>query len=266
MKTESRIRILGVTTTAGNAGQLQRDSRFVFAYAHDAPKEAQVSVTMPIRVESYCRGALFPIFEMNLPEGYVRHYITERLRKQRHVDDMLFLALSGSSGVGRISYNTKQLSSSALQPTSMADILRRDAQNEIFRELVERYLIQTTAGVSGMQPKVVVPEQRGTLCLPSIIVKSGEQEYPGIAVNEFVCMQIAKQAGLQTPDFWISEDQKRFVMRRFDLLADGSRRGMEDFSVLMARPGELKYRSSYENLLKVCISIWTRCQSSYISN
>jgi serine/threonine-protein kinase HipA len=39
-------------------------------------------------------------------------------------------------------------------------------------------------------------------------------------------------------------------MRRFDILDSGDRLGMEDFSVLMGRPGDKKYLGRYESLLR----------------
>jgi serine/threonine-protein kinase HipA len=250
MKIEGRIKQLDVLTPAGVSGRLSKSDNFVFNYHPEAAEINQVSVTMRIRPESYTRGALFPIFEMNLPEGYVRHYVMERLRKLAVVDDLLFLALSADNGIGRLSYKTAQVESRINEPLALEAILESGHSEELFRELVEKYLLGTTVGVSGVQPKVVVPEERGTLTLPSLIVKSGNSEYPNIAINEHVCMSIAKEAGLKTPEFWISDDHQLFIMRRFDILASGERLGMEDFSVLMGRPGDKKYVGKYESLLR----------------
>jgi serine/threonine-protein kinase HipA len=250
MMIEGRIKQLDVLTPAGVSGRLSKNANFVFNYHPEATEANQISVTMQIRPESYTRGALFPIFEMNLPEGYVRHYVTERLRKRAVVDDLLFLALSADNGIGRLSYRAAQVESEPHEPLALDSILESGHSDELFRELVEKYLLGTTVGVSGIQPKVVVPEQRGTLTLPSLIVKSGNAEYPNIAINEHVCMSIAKEAGLDTPDFWTSDDHQLFIMRRFDILDSGDRLGMEDFSVLMGRPGDKKYLGRYESLLR----------------
>jgi len=253
MKFEGRIKELKVQTPEGTAGHLYKNSNFTFNYLPEAATATQVSVTMDIRKESYTRGALFPIFEMNMPEGYVRHYIIERLRKVVPIDDMLFLALSGNNGIGRISYESKQSDSGPNASVDLNSILHSENSGELFTHLVDKYLLKTTAGVSGVQPKVVVPEERGTLTLPSLIVKSGNTEYPNIAVNEFLCMSIAKTAGLRTPDFWITDDHQLFVMRRFDFSDTHSRLGMEDFSVLTGKSGDRKYEARYESLLRAAI-------------
>jgi len=250
MNIEGRIRQLEVHTPGGLSGRLFRNAHFTFNYADQAQAQNQVSITMALRSESYTRGALFPIFEMNLPEGYVRHYVTERLRKSVPIDDMLFLALSGHNGIGRLSYRTENPDAELDDAISLTSIIESGNGNELFAELVEKYLLRTTVGVSGVQAKVVVPERRGTLALPSLIVKSGNAEFPNIAVNEFVCMSIAKAAGLRTPEFWITRDYQLFVMRRFDILESGERLAMEDFCVLMAKPGDKKYEGRYESLLR----------------
>lgn len=250
MKVEGRIKELEVHTPEGLAGHLYKNANFTFNYLPEADTATQISVTMDIQNESYTRGALFPIFEMNLPEGYVRHYIVERLRKAVPIDDMLFLALSGKNGIGRISYESKQLSTGSEDPVNLDSIIHSKNSGEMFNNLVEKYLLKTSAGISGIQPKVMVPEERGTLALPSLILKSGNTEYPNIALNEFLCMSIAKVAGLRTPDFWITDDHQLFVMRRFDYSDTNSKLGMEDFSVLTGKSGDKKYEARYESLLR----------------
>ena len=250
MKIEGRIKQLDVHTPVGFSGQLFRNAHFTFNYGSEATIENQVSITMALRNESYTRGALFPVFEMNLPEGYVRHYVIERLRKVAAIDDMLFLALSGNNGIGRLSYKTELINEEASEAIPLESIIASGNGTALFADLVETYLLHTTVGVSGIQPKVVVPEERGTLALPSLIVKSGNAEYPNIAVNEFVCLSIAKEAGLRTPEFWNTEDRQLFIMRRFDILESGEKLGMEDFSVLMGKSGDKKYEGRYETLLR----------------
>ena len=250
MRIKERVRQLEVLTPAGLSGRLFRNAHFTFNYDPKSEARDQVSITMAIRNESYTRGSLFPIFEMNLPEGYVRRFVYERLRKAVPVDDMLFLALSGNNGIGRITYQTDLFDSKASEPVSLDAILGSHNSSVLFRDLVENYLLHTSVGISGVQPKVAVPEERGMFALPALIIKSGNDEYPNIAINEYVCMSIAKEAGIETPEFWISEDQQLFVMRRFDITESGQRLGMEDFSVLMGKPGDKKYQGRYETLMR----------------
>ncbi len=247
---KERIKELEVYTPMGVSGKLYKEANFTFNYYPGAERQDQVSITMNIQKESYKRGALFPIFEMNLPEGYVRHYVNERLRKIAPIDDMLYLALSGNNGIGRLRYETPLIETNHIEPISLSSIINTGNSSKLFSDLVEKYLLYTSVGVSGVQPKVVVPEERGTLSLPSLIIKSGNAEYPNIALNEFLCMSIAKEARIKTPEFWTSEDQQLFIMRRFDIIGSGQKLGMEDFSVLLGKSGDKKYEARYETLLK----------------
>jgi serine/threonine-protein kinase HipA len=55
---------LRVSTPQGIAGDLVKESRYVFNYA-TTERSDEISLTMPIRAESYSSGHLLPIFEMN---------------------------------------------------------------------------------------------------------------------------------------------------------------------------------------------------------
>jgi serine/threonine-protein kinase HipA len=118
---------------------------------------------------------------------------------------------------------------------------------------VDSYILRT--GISGVQPKVIVPEDfaadpKATLLMPELIVKSGRADFPGLAINEFVCMDAARRAGMPVPEFYLSDNRQLFVMRRFDREADQRPIGFEDMAVLMGRGTEQKYDSSYENIAR----------------
>lgn len=252
INTDQRIRRIDIKVVGEVAGLLEKNTQFEFAYHSDA--QFPVAVAMPLEKRAYQSGALFPIFEMNIPEGFIRHRITERLRKQIQVDDMLFLALQGKTGIGCISYTTQGIEDEELSAESLVEILAWKGSNELFEELVNKYLLQSS--ISGIQPKILVPEtieatEKGALILPSLIVKSGGEEFPQLAINEFICMQLARACQIETPEFWLSDNQQLFVMRRFDFKDDGSCRAMEDMAVLQGKSTNDKYRSSYESVSKV---------------
>jgi serine/threonine-protein kinase HipA len=74
-------------------------------------------------------------------------------------------------------------------------------------------------------------------------------DYPGLAENEYICMSIARYVGLDTPEFWLSEDRKLFVIRRFDLGSNGYL-GFEDLAALTGRHPSKKYEGSYGDVAK----------------
>jgi len=88
-----RIEQLRVHVPSGTSGILEKSHRFTFAYAHSVPPGRQISISMPVRLSSYSRGAVHPIFEQNLPEGYVRERITEQLRKHIRVIGTVYTTL-----------------------------------------------------------------------------------------------------------------------------------------------------------------------------
>lgn len=252
IKTDQRIRQINITVAGTPAGILEKKAQFEFTYHSDA--SIPVAAAMPIETRFYRHGALFPIFEMNIPEGFIRQRITEKLRKHIPVDDMLFLALQGSPSIGCITYEAQEIEQEEVTTEKLSEILSWQGDSDLFDELVHKYLMQSS--ISGVQPKVMVPEvvettEKGALVLPSLIVKSGDDEYPQLAVNEYICMKLAKACQIETPEFWLSDNQQLFVMRRFDLKNDGTCRAMEDMAVMQGKSTNDKYHSSYEMISKV---------------
>jgi len=244
-----RVKKIRIRVSCGKCGILEKVQRFSYAYDHSARPECQVSLTMPIRLPSYNLGAMHPIFEQNLPEGFVRQRITERLRKHIRIDDMLFLALQRDYGIGRLQYSSEEFPDVPVGSESLAEILKWQGSESLFEELLNKYLLQTS--ISGVQPKVLVRDSRATLNMPGLIIKSGLNEYPGLAVNEYFCMAVAKMCGMEVPQNYLSDDQSLFVVQRFDILENGDRLGVEDFSVLLGERSGTKYTGSYETLANV---------------
>jgi HipA-like protein len=77
-----------------------------FAYSHDAPPTRAVSVTMPLRLESWSVPfGLLPVFEMNLPEGALRERLRLAFAKATGTfDEFDLLSIVGRSQIGRIRY------------------------------------------------------------------------------------------------------------------------------------------------------------------
>ena len=79
------------------------------------------------------------------------------------------------------------------------------------------------------------------------IVKFWEQDqYPQLAANEYFCLKVAGECGLDVPHYRLAEDALALVINRFDLRPDGTYRGFEDFCVLNGKHTDQKYSGSYE--------------------
>lgn len=261
MKAATHLR---VTTPQGDAGELtQEQGQFLFGYA-PASTDAAVSLTMPVRKAQYAHAALHPIFQMNLPEGFLLEELQNRLAKIVNLEPMLLLALSGGqSPIGRVAVQSdfvNPLVSAQGKGEHLSEILAWDGTENLFTELVDKYIYRT--GISGVQPKVLVPQQvapnamaaassKATVRTSDLIVKSGRQEYPGLAANEFLCMSIAKESGLAVPEFYLSHNKELFVMQRFDRTPDGASIGFEDMAVLAGLSSREKYKTSYTHVAKL---------------
>jgi serine/threonine-protein kinase HipA len=252
-----KIKTLNVGTPQGDAGVLTRESQYVFNYT-TTERDRETSLLMPIRAQSYSKNVLPPVFSMNMPEGYLHYRIVQRLAKYGNVDDMRLLAITGQHQIGRLTFEIPGAPPARNQAEiSLTQLLKEPATAALFEHLVETYL---ESGISGAQPKVMIPDadkllwDRATAIQPNLIVKSCGDEYPHLSLNEFLCMDAARRAGLTVPNFWLSDDGHLFVMERFDLL-DGERLGVEDMSVLTDTPreptGNYKYTRSYEDVATI---------------
>ena len=249
-----RIRLLDVDINGAHSGQLAHASTYTFDYRRDDPTQPCVSLLMPpntLHFDGGGGGALFPAMDMNLPEGYLFMQIRELFPKQT-ITPMHLLALMGDNGIGRLGYRLAD--APLLQPgavVSKADLLASGNGPALFQELMHAYL-STGAGISGVQPKIMVPD-RATIPVPTLIIKMAADRYPGLSANEFMCLCAAREAGIQVAPFDLSEDGSLLVIERFDIAADGTRLGFEDAASLMGQRvrdtlSDRKYHGSYERI------------------
>jgi len=225
---------------------------FAFSYAPETSPGDAVSLTMPPRVASYLSGIgqLHPIFDMNLPEGFLRQWLSKVVPD---FDDMVLLKLTGASQIGRLQYDSGQP-----VPTGMkvSEILAYEGAEDLFRYLLDMY--GTASGVSGVQPKVLIRDvashkmsrdHKVTVLGSTHLVKTWDAMYPHLAYNEHFCLSAARHAGLKTPDWEVSQNGKFLVIERFDLTTDAYL-GVEDLCVLAGMTTAQKYQGSYEQLAK----------------
>src|SRR5437868_12129247 len=255
--------MIKVWTDAAEAGLLDRHGErgSTFAYLPGAPSKREVSVTMPLRLESWSVPfGLLPVFEMNLPEGVLRERLRLAFAKATGTfDEFDLLSIVGRSQVGRIRYTgDKEHLHEDVPFQSVDEILERRRGGDLFRYLLEKFA--SFSGISGVQPKILVRddkafaemEQTGHRLSQSYkgathIVKFWEpNEYPQLAANEYFCLGVARKCGLDVPPHRLADDGIALVIDRFDLRMDGTYRGFEDFCVLNGRRTDEKYRGSYE--------------------
>lgn len=270
---QGKIKSLKIEVQSENIGSLEKESQFIFKYQTDEKKYA-VSLVLPLRPEKYASNRLHQIFAMNLPEGALREKIKDRFESQFvKFDDMAMLSLTASNQIGFIRLKKESLVDNESISTrraqlSLSEILKARTSDKLFDFLMDTY---TTSGISGVQPKVLVPDAdeehsssngRISFRTPGLIVKSSSDEYPDLTQNEFLCMDAARIAGIQVPEFHLSEDASLFVMRRFDRYLEESEDGFkekwlgfEDMAVLSGQTydeyGNYKYSGSYEGVVSL---------------
>ena len=94
---------LAVWTGGKRSGLLARERRsgVCVRLLPGSRADAQVSLTMPVRLESWVSRDLHPIFQMNLPEGALLEAIRRAIAKVIGEDDLSILRVTGGNQVGR---------------------------------------------------------------------------------------------------------------------------------------------------------------------
>ena len=255
-----KIRMLEVSIgEVERAGQLLRTSNYEFRYLSTDLEQPSMALLFPAKTRlTWQDGDLFPPMDQNLPEGDLFMKIRELFPKQP-MTPMHLLALVGRNGIGRLGFTLPEMPVvMAPPPMSKEDLLKTRYSPEVFNELVAAYL-STGAGIAGMQPKIMVPD-RPTVPIPSLIVKAAGAAYPGLAANEYLCLSAAHRAGIDVPQFALSDDGQMLILDRFDMVArdDGriERLGFEDIAALAGLRvrdtlSDRKYQGSYQRVAEL---------------
>ncbi|SAL16771.1 type II toxin-antitoxin system HipA family toxin [Caballeronia humi] len=236
--------LVGTLTQEAHAG--------VFTYLPDVAARHLVSLLMPVRAQSYTwPKGLHPFFQMNLPEGYKKDLIRRWLGAHADVSDMGLLALTGANAIGRVQvvpHDTRL--ETAQSPADMATLLASTDSRDNLLRLLEGDMTQ---GVSGVMPKALVkPDEKATVWTDEFILKTGFDDIPWLSVNEYLCLEVARHAGLRAPETLLSNDGQVLAVRRFDRDRDGRRLAFEDFCSLKGIDPLDKYRKgSLEDLAKL---------------
>jgi serine/threonine-protein kinase HipA len=237
--------MIKVWTDAAEAGHLDRrgERGSTFAYLPGAPPRREVSVTMPLRLESWSVPfGLLPVFEMNLPEGVLRERLRLAFAKATGTfDEFDLLSIVGRSQVGRIRCTgDKEQLHEDVPFQSVDEILERRRGGDLFRYLLEKFA--SFSGISGVQPKILVRDEKAFAEMEHTghrlsqsykgathIVKMWEaNEYPQLAANEYFCLTVARKYGLDVPPYRLAKDGMALVIDR-STRCGRDHRGFEDF-------------------------------------
>jgi len=234
------------------------DFRSVLTYHANVAADDFVSLTMPVRTESYAwDDTLHPVFQMNLPEGYLLQVLQEQFGPQITGSPMALLSVIGRNMVGRIQVAAAGANlNEPTQPVEVAELLQGDNSEEAFAELVREH---PASGVSGIVPKFLDAQtesleravhSKATLLTRRHIIKGSTGRLPYVALNEHLCMQVAAKV-LPAARTELSTDGQALVVHRFDVDDNGQLRfGLEDFCVLLGLRPSAKYDTTWERVAK----------------
>lgn len=250
---------LAVSVLGREVATLEQVSDFksVLTYREGISAGDFVSLTMPARTESYVwDDQLPPIFQMNLPEGYLLQVLQEQFGPHVGASPVRLLSVIGRNMVGRVQAAVPGATlDEPARPIEVAQLLQGDNSEEAFTALVREY---ATSGVSGVLPKFLDAEsnpalgqhQKATLQTRKHIIKGSSGRLPYAALNEHLCMQVMAKV-MPTAKTEVSSDGKALVVHRFDVDAHGHPHyGMEDFCALLGLRPANKYETTWERVAK----------------
>ncbi len=252
---------LSVYVMGRNVATLEQSGDFksVLAYNADTAPDDFVSLTMPVRTESYVwDDQLPPVLQMNLPEGYLLQVLQEQFGPHIGASPMALLSVIGRNMVGRLQVAAPgaELSEPA-KPIEVAALLKGDNSEAAFAALVREH---ATSGVSGVVPKFLDAQaedgaplalhKKASVITRRHIIKGSSAQLPFVALNEHLCMQVASHV-MPTAKTEVSDDGQALVVHRFDVDEHGQPHwGMEDFCSLLGLRPSAKYDTTWERIAK----------------
>jgi serine/threonine-protein kinase HipA len=254
---------LGVYVLGQQVATLEQSGDFksVLGYLPGVSPDALVSLTMPVRLESYVwDDQLPPVLQMNLPEGYLLQVLQEQFGPHVGASPIALLSVIGRNMVGRVQVAAVGAALDApAQPIEVAALLKGDNSEAAFAALVRAH---ATSGVSGVVPKFLDAQQepdtanaqaahhKASLITRRHIIKGASAKLPFVALNEHLCMQVAARV-MPTARTEVSDDGQALVVHRFDVDEHGQPYwGMEDFCSLLGLRPAAKYDTTWERIAR----------------
>ena len=239
------------------------DFKSVLAYHSNVAADDFVSLTMPVRTESYVwDDQLPPVLQMNLPEGYLLQVLQEQFGPHIGASPVALLSVIGRNMVGRLQVAAPGATlSEPAKPIEVAEILRGDNSEEAFAALVREH---AASGVSGVVPKFLLTpakiaetltsplalHQKSSVITRRHIIKGSSGNLPFMALNEHLCMQVARRV-MPTANTQVSDDGQALIVHRFDVDDQGQPHwGMEDFCALLGLRPAGKYDTTWERIAR----------------
>ena len=234
------------------------DFKSSLTYRGSVAPEDFVSLTMQVRRDSWVwDDMLHPVFQMNLPEGYLLQVLQEQFGPHIGASPMALLAVIGRNMIGRVQVAPPGADlDEPAKPVDVKALLQGDNSEEAFAELVRQH---AASGVSGVVPKFLDDQvtksgigqhTKATLLTRRHIIKGSSRLLPFVSLNEHLCMQVARKV-MPAAETQVSTDGLAVVVYRFDVDENGNPHwGMEDFCALLGLRPAAKYETTWERIAK----------------
>jgi len=216
-----------------------------------------ISLIMPYRVSTYnWKYKLHPIFDMNMPEGYLFEIFKKYLSKEYgYIDDFLIFSHLCGNIESRLTYKSWS-SKNEFISLDIDEILNNDTP-DTFSKIITTFL--TKNAISGVQPKsLALLSDKESLTTKEYIIKTWGEEYSELALNEYFCLKAVEKSGVLIPNIKLSKNNKFLLVERFNYDKTTNKfLGFEEILVLLGKNKDKKYSGSYEQVVKVVYSVTT---------
>jgi serine/threonine-protein kinase HipA len=251
------------------------DGETLFAY--DAawladPKAPALSFSLPKQAEPFKRSAVQAFFGGILPEEGQRTAIARALGVSADNEFRLLETLGGEVA------GALTLLPEGEKPASLSDaapkLLDNDALVQLLDHLPLRPMLAGEGGLrlslAGAQSKLPVLLIDGQIALPapgqptSHILKPPISQFEGTTENEYFCMSLAGEIGLEVAavEMRVVADRSFLLVTRYDRAIDASgtvtRLHQEDFAQALGIPSHRKYASEGGPIFSDCFALLRR--------
>lgn len=192
-----------------------------------------LSLSLPLRPEEFSSKECLPFFTGLLPDGNLKRKISEFLHVSESSTLKLLDALGGecAGSVSLINENAYNVSIVDLKASTFESQYRKLGNTELSAMVgrMGRRPFLTGASdlrlsLAGAQQKLPLARFEGIWYLPldgapsTHIIKPSSEPFPDLAVNEYVCMQVASLCGLPVPrtELFFLEETPFYVIERYD--------------------------------------------------
>lgn len=259
---------------AQRVGTLDQDDSGLISFCYEQdwlrqPDALPLSRSLPLQGEVFEGKKARPFFAGILPEEGPRQRIASILGISES-NDFAMLERLGGECAGAISLLPEN--APAPVPGEMKLHALNDTElDDIITELPLRPLLagrqELRLSLAGAQDKLPVVIQDSRIALPlgntptSHIIKPEPDHFPGLAINELVCMTLAKTIGLAVPsiEYRLIGNKPCIIVQRYDRITtpEGSliRLHQEDFCQALGFPPERKYQQEGGPLLRDCVAL-----------